>query len=244
MEAIDIRRLSDQEMEAALMTFHRFGNQSAASLWYQLAYLDARGRSETERKVWHLGVGTGLKVNNVLWECLHAANLAAQDQLVGPWRDCIHRSGCHSTSQNRLQRNTHASPPPSPLVAKTAIEGCLAHYDAAPPDTRCHRTHLTSRDRLAYHQTPPARLQHKAPSPRDAPPPCGDAVSVPAAQGALATRCTPATQRCRHHVDRARPPSRPSHEQAQRRSTKRAPDPVMVAPDLAIPAAPGQERRP
>ncbi|CAD6224196.1 unnamed protein product [Miscanthus lutarioriparius] len=30
--------LGEREMEAALMTFHRFGNQSAASLWYQLAY--------------------------------------------------------------------------------------------------------------------------------------------------------------------------------------------------------------
>ena len=30
--------LVEREAEVALMTFHRFGNQSAASLWYQLAY--------------------------------------------------------------------------------------------------------------------------------------------------------------------------------------------------------------
>ncbi|CAD6224198.1 unnamed protein product [Miscanthus lutarioriparius] len=37
--------LVEREAEVALMTFHRFGNQSAASLWYQLAYHEATGGS-------------------------------------------------------------------------------------------------------------------------------------------------------------------------------------------------------
>lgn len=33
-------KLKQEEIEAALMTLHRFGNQSSSSLWYELAYLD------------------------------------------------------------------------------------------------------------------------------------------------------------------------------------------------------------
>ena len=60
--------LGEREAEAALMTFHRFGNQSASSLWYQLAYHEATGRVRRGDRVWQLGMGSGPKANSVVWE--------------------------------------------------------------------------------------------------------------------------------------------------------------------------------
>ena len=72
------------------MTFHRFGNQSAASLWYQLAYLEAKGRVRAGDTVWQLGVGSGLKANSLVWQRAAAGADGERDEL-GPWADCIHR---------------------------------------------------------------------------------------------------------------------------------------------------------
>ncbi|KAG0460637.1 hypothetical protein HPP92_020934 [Vanilla planifolia] len=38
--------LGERETEAARMTFHRFGNQSSSSIWYQLAYEEGKGSRE------------------------------------------------------------------------------------------------------------------------------------------------------------------------------------------------------
>ncbi|PUZ71594.1 hypothetical protein GQ55_2G325700 [Panicum hallii var. hallii] len=82
--------LGELEAEAALMTFHRFGNQSAASLWYQLAYHEAKGRVRRGDRVWQLGMGSGPKANSAVWERVGGdTDPAAADE--GPWADCIHR---------------------------------------------------------------------------------------------------------------------------------------------------------
>ncbi|CAN6183022.1 unnamed protein product [Urochloa humidicola] len=81
--------LGEREMEAALMTFHRFGNQSAASLWYQLAYLEAKGRVRRGDTVWQLGIGSGLKANSLVWE--RVAETDGEARELGPWEDCIHK---------------------------------------------------------------------------------------------------------------------------------------------------------
>jgi 3-ketoacyl-CoA synthase len=80
--------LGEREMEAALMTFHRFGNQSAASLWYQLAYLEAKGRVHAGDTVWQLGIGSGLKANSMVWERVAGHE---EERELGPWKDCIHK---------------------------------------------------------------------------------------------------------------------------------------------------------
>ncbi|XP_039144035.1 3-ketoacyl-CoA synthase 5-like [Dioscorea cayenensis subsp. rotundata] len=62
--------LGEREIEAALMTFRRFGNQSSSSMWYQLGYMEGKQRIRKGDKVWQLGMGTGPKCNSVVWECL------------------------------------------------------------------------------------------------------------------------------------------------------------------------------
>lgn len=90
--------LGEKEMEVALMTF-RFGNQSAASLWYQVAYLEAKDMVRKGDRVWQLGVGSELKGNSMAWERVTVDDVAgagrngkcARPAELGPWIDCIHR---------------------------------------------------------------------------------------------------------------------------------------------------------
>ncbi|WMV19696.1 hypothetical protein MTR67_013081 [Solanum verrucosum] len=79
-------KLGDRDMEAALMTLHRFGNQSSASLWYELAYLEGKERVKEGDKVWQLGMGTGPKCNSVIMECIRPI---LGEALIGPWADTI-----------------------------------------------------------------------------------------------------------------------------------------------------------
>lgn len=81
-------KLGDRDMEAALMTLHRFGNQSSSSLWYELAYLEAKERVNKGDKVWQLGMGSGPKCNSVVWECIRPI---IGESKRGPWADCICR---------------------------------------------------------------------------------------------------------------------------------------------------------
>lgn len=79
-------KLGDIDMEPALMTLYRFGNQSSSSLWYEMAYLEAKERVKKGDKVWQLGMGTGPKCNSLVLECIRPIKGEAQN---GPWADCI-----------------------------------------------------------------------------------------------------------------------------------------------------------
>ncbi|KAF7131996.1 hypothetical protein RHSIM_Rhsim09G0194600 [Rhododendron simsii] len=79
-------RLGEGEMEPALVTLHRFGNQSSSSLWYELAYLEAKERVKKGDKVWQLGMGSGPKCTSLVWKCVRPIVGEAQK---GPWDDCI-----------------------------------------------------------------------------------------------------------------------------------------------------------
>ncbi|XP_051214690.1 3-ketoacyl-CoA synthase 5 [Lolium perenne] len=78
--------LSDEQVEASKMTLHRFGNTSSSSLWYELAYMEAKGRMRKGDRVWMIGFGSGFKCNSAAWECIEPARNAD-----GPWATSIHR---------------------------------------------------------------------------------------------------------------------------------------------------------
>ncbi|KAF8044303.1 hypothetical protein BT93_A2328 [Corymbia citriodora subsp. variegata] len=80
-------KLGEADAEAALMTLHRFGNQSSSSLWYELSYMEAKQRVKKGDKVWQLGMGSGPKFTSLILECVRPI-LGESEK--GPWASCIH----------------------------------------------------------------------------------------------------------------------------------------------------------
>ncbi|KAI3733969.1 hypothetical protein L6452_13428 [Arctium lappa] len=80
-------RLSDEHVEASRMTLHRFGNTSSSSVWYQMGYIEAKGRMKKGDRVWQIGFGSGFKCNSVVWKC----NRDVEVPKIGAWADRIHK---------------------------------------------------------------------------------------------------------------------------------------------------------
>ncbi|KAK4476855.1 hypothetical protein RD792_016018 [Penstemon davidsonii] len=79
-------RLSREDGEASRMTLHRFGNTSSSSVWYELGYLEAKGRVKKGDRVWQIGLGSGFKCNSAVWECISELD----PNMRNAWSDKIH----------------------------------------------------------------------------------------------------------------------------------------------------------
>ncbi|KAF2304252.1 hypothetical protein GH714_028899 [Hevea brasiliensis] len=79
--------LSDKNIEASRMALHRFGNTSSSSIWYELAYLEAKERVKRGDRVWQLAFGSGFKCNSLVWKSMRRVKKPSRN----PWLDCIDR---------------------------------------------------------------------------------------------------------------------------------------------------------
>ncbi|XP_015087423.1 3-ketoacyl-CoA synthase 2-like [Solanum pennellii] len=74
---------SDEQMEASRMTLYRFGNTSTCSVWYEVAYVEAKGRVRKGDTLWQIAFGSGFKCTSVIWR----ANRSIDRDEVNPWSD-------------------------------------------------------------------------------------------------------------------------------------------------------------
>lgn len=80
-------QLSEEHVEPSRMTLYRFGNTSSSSIWYELAYTEAKGRMMKGNRVWQIAFGSGFKCNSAVWEALKTVKPSESN----PWADCIHK---------------------------------------------------------------------------------------------------------------------------------------------------------
>ncbi|XP_020241519.1 3-ketoacyl-CoA synthase 11-like [Asparagus officinalis] len=83
--------LSEWHMEPSRMTLYRFGNTSSSSLWYELAYCEAKGRIKKGDRVWQIAFGSGFKCNSAVWRALRTVERAKDN----PWADEINDFPVH-----------------------------------------------------------------------------------------------------------------------------------------------------
>ncbi|KAH7282473.1 hypothetical protein KP509_35G031800 [Ceratopteris richardii] len=72
--------------EPSHMTLYRFGNISSASIWYELAYEESKGRVKQGNRVWVVGLGSGFKCCSAYLKALKTMDMSCSSQC---WSDTI-----------------------------------------------------------------------------------------------------------------------------------------------------------
>ena len=68
------------------MTLYRFGNVSSSTVWYELAYAEAKGRVKRGDRVWQIAFGSGFKCTSLIWEAIRTVD---GGEKMNPWTDEI-----------------------------------------------------------------------------------------------------------------------------------------------------------
>ncbi|GMH30850.1 hypothetical protein Nepgr_032693 [Nepenthes gracilis] len=84
-------KLSEIDMEPSRMTLYRFGNTSSSSIWYELAYGEAKGRIKAGDRVWQIAFGSGFKCSSAIWRAIRTIDREDQN----PWSDEIDEFPVH-----------------------------------------------------------------------------------------------------------------------------------------------------
>ncbi|KAK7329453.1 hypothetical protein VNO77_23622 [Canavalia gladiata] len=79
-------KLRKLDVEPSTMTLYRFGNISSSSIWYELSYIEAKGRMKCGDRVWQIAFGSGFKCNSAAWKCV----CDMKPDTATAWRDTIH----------------------------------------------------------------------------------------------------------------------------------------------------------
>lgn len=79
--------LTDANLEASHAVLHRFGNTSSSSIWYELAYLESKGKVRAGDRVWQLAFGSGFKCNSAVWRAVRRVRKPTRS----PWLGSIDR---------------------------------------------------------------------------------------------------------------------------------------------------------
>lgn len=74
-------------MEPSRMTLYRFGNTSSSSLWYELAYSEAKGRVRKGDRIWQIAFGSGFKCNSAVLRALRTVD--SSKEKGNPWMEEI-----------------------------------------------------------------------------------------------------------------------------------------------------------